>query len=222
MKFVIDNPPNPLKTTTILSHLSQMEMLLKEYSYEELNSRESLGLKKTFQAFKNELEESLFAPKRLESVIHQDPSFDRVAVPKCGTGPNPSSISLKSTVVPSLPIFDLSEFKEESRGDYIYLVELVRLFKQNVTEFIGAYSVHLNNADWENLAFSARKIKAGLSMVQADSLLGCLKKLDEFLHSCNTHDINQLQALKKRFIQEYVRVEAAISAELALMGKEEQ
>ena len=119
----------------------------------------------------------------------------------------------------STPKASLSKMQEECMGDHGFLIELVRLFKQNVLEFIGAYSVHMKNADWESLAFAAHKIKAGVALVEANTLLDIVQKIQALAKTNTTSNAKELETLNKSFIKEYELVEITIDKELESIAK---
>ena len=112
------------------------------------------------------------------------------------------------------PKASLKTIQKESMGDLDFLKELVHLFKQNVLEFIGACSVHIKTADWENLAFAAHKIKAGVALVEAHSLLDIVKKIHALAQSEPTTHGTAFNDLKLTFIKEYELVENALDKEM--------
>ena len=113
----------------------------------------------------------------------------------------------------------LSPMQEECMGDHGFLTELVCLFKQNVLEFIGAYRVHMKSADWESLAFAAHKIKAGVALVEAKSLLDIVQRIHTLAKTNPTSNTLELENLHKSFIREYELVENVIDKELETLGK---
>jgi nitrogen-specific signal transduction histidine kinase/CheY-like chemotaxis protein len=119
----------------------------------------------------------------------------------------------------SSPKASLSTMQEECMGDHGFLTELVCLFKQNVLEFIGAFSVHMKSADWESLAFAAHKIKAGVALVEAKSLLDIVQRIHTLAKTNLTSNTLVLENLHKSFIREYELVENVIDKELETLGK---
>lgn len=72
-----------MKTKDLLSQLSRLERSLEDFSYEELSSNEASSLKKSFQAFKINLEEKVFQPT---SSLRADTNFD--SEKECPANPN--------------------------------------------------------------------------------------------------------------------------------------
>ena len=117
------------------------------------------------------------------------------------------------------PTASLRTMQEECMGDHGFLKELVRLFKQNILEFIGAYSVHMKNADWEHLTLAAHKIKAGVALVEANTLLGMVKNIHALAKTNPASNVIVLENLKVSFIKEYELVEKAIDIEMETLEK---
>lgn len=107
---------------------------------------------------------------------------------------------------------NLKPLIEECSGELDFFEELVRLFKVNVIEFIGAYSVHLKNSDYEGIAFASHKLKSGLRMIQANSLLSLILRIEEL--SKEKKSLEELKDLKTAFLEEYELVEEHIDTEL--------
>ncbi len=100
----------------------------------------------------------------------------------------------------------------DSSEDVVVLEDLVLLFKKNVDEFIANAEIQLNEEDVEGLAFSSHKIKAGLVMTRANSLL---KTILEIQNGCNEFpDWKHLEFLYVRFVNDYPKVERAIDKAL--------
>ncbi|EAR01289.1 hybrid sensor histidine kinase/response regulator [Maribacter sp. HTCC2170] len=118
----------------------------------------------------------------------------------------------KSKMDVNLKKVNLKPLIEECMGELDFFEELVRLFKVNVIEFIGAYSVHLKNEDYEGIAFASHKLKSGLKMVQADYLLTIVLRIEEL--SKKEQNLLELKELKTAFLEEYGLVEEAIDIEL--------
>ncbi len=110
------------------------------------------------------------------------------------------------------PEIDLSSMLEDCLGEIDLLENLVLLFKQNVFEFIRAASCHLKNKDLEQLAFAAHKIKAGLAMMQSDSLHSIIVTMEQCCK--DKADKEQLDFLYASFLREYPKTESAIDVQM--------
>ena len=119
---------------------------------------------------------------------------------------NPNILNHKSEVV------NLSNLLEECMGQLEILEEIISLFKQNALEFIGNVRIHLQNSDTEQIGFSAHKIKSGLKMLQAASLLAIVEKIQKCCHA--DVDFKHLQLLYDSFLVEYPMTEKAIDMEM--------
>ncbi|MCP4977759.1 MAG: response regulator [Maribacter sp.] len=111
---------------------------------------------------------------------------------------------------------DLSKILDDCMGDYELLGNLIRLFKQNALEFIGAYRIHIKNKDLEALAFAAHKLKSGLGMLQANTLLSIVEQVQKF--SKDGSNLVELEKLKANFLEEYSVVECVIDYEMEKLG----
>ena len=97
---------------------------------------------------------------------------------------------------------------EDCMGQMDLLDELVRLYKQNALEFIGAAKCHLQNRDFEALEFVLHKIKSGLAMMQTDSLHSLVVQMH---HGCkHERDLKHLEFLYGCFLEEYPKIEKMI------------
>ena len=165
--------------------------MLKDYSYEELKSEEAAYLKKSFQSFKNSLEEMLF----------------RSSIPSRKT----DSLNIENERFE----LDLSYILDDCLGEFGLLENLVLLCKRNTLEFIGAANSHIKNKDLDQLGFAAHKIKAGLAMMKLKGLHSIVLQIED---CCRNHnDYKQLELLYERFLKEYPVIEKAIDLEMKKM-----
>jgi HPt (histidine-containing phosphotransfer) domain-containing protein len=101
---------------------------------------------------------------------------------------------------------------EECMGQSELLDELVRLFKQNILEFIGKVKVHLQSNNIQGVDFAVHKIKSCLKMMEAYSLS---EICDSMSQVCKTNnDLKYLTFLFEQFLNEYPEVEKALDQEL--------
>jgi len=105
------------------------------------------------------------------------------------------------------PMVDLAPLKEECQGQTKLLKELVRLFKQNALEFIGAVKIHLQGGNLQGVGFAADKIKPCLKMVHANTLL---KIVEQIVMECGSNNEDLINRLYLQFVEEYPLVEMAI------------
>ena len=91
-------------------------------------------------------------------------------------------------------IVDLDPILEECLGKTELLDELIRLFEQNILEFIGKTKMHLQSRNIQGVGFAAHKIKSSLKMLHVH---GLIKICEEMILECRTS--NNLDQLKNTF-----------------------
>lgn len=103
---------------------------------------------------------------------------------------------------------NLKPILEECLGQTELLDELIRLFKQNIFEFIGKVKMHLQSNNIQGIGFAAHKIKSSLKMLETETLSDICEQISEV---CKTNsDHKDLKSLYNRFLEEYPNVEAHI------------
>lgn len=112
---------------------------------------------------------------------------------------------------------DLVPVLEDCMGQVSMLEDLIILYKQNVLEFIGATRIHLEQEDFEGLAFASHKVKCGLKMLNTQSLTALVEQIHTI--SRTNQDLKHLKFLHQCFLEEYPVVEAAIDCELLKLKK---
>lgn len=112
----------------------------------------------------------------------------------------------KSTVI------NLNKVFEDCFGEIEMLTELVRLFKQNVFEFIGAVKISLANDDLKEVSLAAHKLKAGLAMMKADHLRNLIIEIES---NCKSNNKTEVVRLYDEFLEAYPENEVAMDRELA-------
>ncbi|MEM8928728.1 MAG: ATP-binding protein [Bacteroidota bacterium] len=107
---------------------------------------------------------------------------------------------------------DLTPILEECLGKTELLDELIRLFEQNILEFIGKTKMHLQSRNIQGVGFAAHKIKSSLKMLHVN---GLIKICEEMIVECRTsNDLYRLKTLFEEFVTKYPKVEMAIGLEL--------
>ncbi|MEM1260443.1 MAG: response regulator, partial [Bacteroidota bacterium] len=107
---------------------------------------------------------------------------------------------------------DLTPILEECLGKTELLDELIRLFEQNILEFIGKTKMHLQSRNIQGVGFAAHKIKSSLKMLHVN---GLIKICEEMIVECRTsNDLCRLKTLFEEFVTKYPKVEMAIGLEL--------
>lgn len=134
---------------------------------------------------------------------HTKKSSQRQSNPK-GTAPEAKEIQ-PDALVNLAPIF------KECLEQKALLEELLRLFEQNILEFVGKTKMHLQSRNLQGIGFAAHKIKASLKMLRAHSLLDITEEIAVECKGNGNYD--HLNALFEAFLTEYPRVETAISQE---------
>lgn len=104
----------------------------------------------------------------------------------------------------------LKDLLEECMGQVDLLKELVRLFKENILEFIGHTKIGLQNEDIKGIGFASHKIKSGLRMLKIDGLLLIVEQMNT---TCkNDGDLKYLSFLYDQFLDEYPKIEQVIDS----------
>ena len=111
---------------------------------------------------------------------------------------------------------DLTALLEECYGELDMLQELVRLFKQNIYEFIGAVKIAIGNNNFEEIHQAAHKIKAGLALMKTNELKQIIIAIED---SAKKSNITEIEQLFTQFLQEYPLKEVFIDQELAKLKK---
>ena len=130
---------------------------------------------------------------------------------------NGSSDDNKAGQTGSESTFNLNSVLKDCMGELELLEELIGLYKRNALEFIGNVKMKLQNGDVEGVEFAAHKIKCGLKMMQTMELFSIVEQLNTTAKT--TKDINHMQFLLNRFVQEYPKAEEMIDEELGRLNK---
>jgi len=109
---------------------------------------------------------------------------------------------------------DLQPVLEDCMGQMELLEELVRMFKQNIWEFIGSAKVNLMNEDFGALELACQKIMPSLRMMKTNGLLEVTQQVSRL---CKTDkDVRHLNFLYDQFLQEYPRIQEQIDFEMEM------
>lgn len=109
---------------------------------------------------------------------------------------------------------DLQPVLEDCMGQVDLLEELVRMFKQNIFEFVGSAKVNLMNENYDELELSCQKIMPSLRMMKTSGLLEVTQQISRL---CNTdRDRKHLDFLYDQFLKEYPRIEEQIDFEMEI------
>nr|WP_299382103.1 hypothetical protein [Allomuricauda sp.] len=104
---------------------------------------------------------------------------------------------------------------DECMGQMELLEELVRIYKQNILEFIGRIKVHLQTENFRGVDFACQKIQACLKMMKTVSLLEITEQMSTVCKTDN--DIKYLNFLYQQFLVEYPKVEELVDFEIEVL-----
>lgn len=111
---------------------------------------------------------------------------------------------------------DLRELLQECYGEIEMIEELVRLFKQNIYEFIGAVKIAICNQNFEEIYQASHKIKAGLALMNTNDLKRLIIGIEE---GAKNTELAKIELLFTQFIVQYPLKEAQIDKELKKLKK---
>lgn len=95
------------------------------------------------------------------------------------------------------------------------LEELIRLYKQNILEFIGGIKVHLQTKNFRGVDIACQKIQPCLRMMKTVSLLEITNQMSTVCKTDN--DIKYLNFLYNQFLVEYPKVEELVDFEIDVL-----
>lgn len=107
---------------------------------------------------------------------------------------------------------DLTPILDECMGELELLEELISIFERNALEFMGTAKIHIQNTDFAQLVFSSHKIKAGLAMMQTDSLHSIVVQIEN--NAKHEKDSKHIKFLFDCFAEEYPMVQQALNQAL--------
>ncbi|TLF43978.1 hybrid sensor histidine kinase/response regulator [Maribacter aurantiacus] len=133
--------------------------------------------------------------------------------------PKESKALLKTGVITGNPAttVNLQGVLADCCGEIVVLEELIRLFKQNVYEFIGSVKIDLKQNKLKEIGFAAHKLKAGLKMLQLEKLVDIMIQMQA---STEALDEIKLRALFETFLQQYPEYEKQIDSAFAQIKKQ--
>lgn len=246
-------------TTELLRYLEKLEIGLSSFSYEELSTSEAGELKKTFNEFKNGLEDKVFgvAPMDELEVIYEEigiskpkvenPTDYKTTLGKVGEMLqqfDSSELSIKhrrlleevkklskipqesdddiqsierTLIAKSTEQIDLRPLWEECMEQIDLLEELVRLYKQNIFEFVGKVKVNLQSRNVRGIDFSCQKVGPSLRMMRCQTLLEITEQMSKICKSDN--DLKHLNFLYNEFLGEYPKVQDVLDKKMDTLRK---
>lgn len=255
-------------TRELLTYLEKLEIGLSNFSYEELGTVEAGKLKRSFDTFKNGLENRVFGVsemKQLDVIYEQigiqgamKPSLedktltdtelllslissledtpltkkqDKIVKTLKETGqrlamkdsnPIKSNMPLKTLQIEknlesllATHKVDLTPVLKECAGEMELLEELIRLYKQNIVEFIGSLKINLNIENFRGVEFACQKIQPCLRMMKTVSLLEITNQIIAVCKADN--DSKYLNFLYDQFLVEYPKVEELVDFEVEVL-----
>ena len=128
---------------------------------------------------------------------------------------NPQLMEKNLESLMATPKVNLKPVLEECMGQMELLEELVRIYKQNVLEFIGKIKVHLQTKNFRGVDFACQKIQACLKMMKTVSLLEITEQMSTVCKTDN--DIKYLNFLYQQFLVEYPKVEELVDFEIDVL-----
>lgn len=75
---------------------------------------------------------------------------------------------------------DLAYLKEISRGDNVFIREMIQVFIEETPKAINNLEQHLNNRDWKMLRAVAHKMKPSFSFVGLKDLQDIINSVEEY------------------------------------------
>jgi signal transduction histidine kinase/CheY-like chemotaxis protein len=112
---------------------------------------------------------------------------------------------------------NLSALLQECYGEIEMLEELVRLFKQNIYEFIGVVNTAISNQNFEEIYQASHKIRAGLAFMNTNDLKKLIVGMEE---GANNTELAKIELLFAQFLAQYPLKEAQIDRELKRLKKD--
>ncbi|MER3373597.1 MAG: hypothetical protein RIM83_03085 [Allomuricauda sp.] len=256
-----------METRELLTYLEKLEIGLSNFSYEELGTVEAGELKKSFEVFKQGLENKVFGVpemKQLEVIYERvgiQGSEGRPSTSKDGDVTHQTLLSLIDTLdkTPLSPKqkeivstlrhvaqglnkkstenirksgkmksierslessfssnnINLRPVLDDCMGQMELLEELVKLFKQNVLEFVGSAKIHLQNENFNALDLSCQNVQSCLRMMKTDGLLEITQEIITLCRTDNDHKHHSF--LYEQFVKEYPKVEEQVDFEMELL-----
>ncbi|PWL38950.1 hypothetical protein DKG77_12035 [Flagellimonas aquimarina] len=131
------------------------------------------------------------------------------------TIPNTKVVQENLESVFSTQKVNLKPVLTECMGQMELLEELIRLYKQNILEFIGGLKVHLQTKNFRGVDFACQKIQPCLRMMKTVSLLEITNQMSTVCKTDN--DIKYLNFLYNQFLVEYPKVEELVDFEIDVL-----
>lgn len=109
----------------------------------------------------------------------------------------------------------LKSVLEECMGHMDLMEEVVRMFKQNLLEFIGCSKIQLEKGDFAALGLACQKVVPSLRMMKT---LGLLETVQQMAVRCSTdQDLRHLDFLYGQFITEFPGIQEQVDFEMEIL-----
>jgi len=170
-----------LKAKKLLFHLSQMEIILTEYSFEELTSKEGFHLKNSFESFKKCLDSLLFKPATSTSRESYASNGDQEVLSK---RPMESKTSTNSTML----IAKVSHEIRTPLNGIIGFTDLLReegLSKKQLTKINAIQSASNSLMEIINELLDYSKLSSGLGNFESNNFK-FQNVVNDVVYLCNT------------------------------------
>lgn len=133
--------------------------------------------------------------------IHSDnTSHERIIKKTAPVNISPKNEEQGSIVIPY----------KECDGDINMIEELTLLLKKNIIEFIKKVKPAIENNDFRSIEFATHKIKAGLKIFKANSLISTIDKMH--VMSTNGKEMPEIKTLFVKFLEKYPKVDKEINS----------
>lgn len=109
----------------------------------------------------------------------------------------------------------LKSVLEECMGQMDLMEEVVRMFNQNLVEFIGCAKVQLATGDLANLGLACQKVIPSLRMIKSYGLLETAQQMS--VHCRTDMDRRHLEFLYDQFVMEFPGIQQQVDFEMELL-----
>jgi len=204
-----------------ISEMRQLESIYKKVGIQSLDSKKfTESDAKRFLSLINRLEETNLSNEQKELVKELQELASQSSEKPQNQHKNTDRMSDLEFIEKSLQAgfanqrVDLKPVLEDCMGQMELLEELVRMFKQNMFEFIGSAKVNLMNENFDELQLSCQKTMPTLRMMNIHGLLEVVQQISRL---CKTdRDKKYLTFLYDQFLQEYPQIQEQIDFEMEM------
>ncbi|MBO0323257.1 hypothetical protein J0X14_13190 [Muricauda sp. CAU 1633] len=200
-----------------ISEMKQLEVIYERIGIQGAEKKSSTSADQTLSALIDALEKTQLSPAQKEIVSELRQVAQNLNMNHTEIDMSSKIRSLEKSLESSFSSnnINLKPVLEDCMGQMELMEELVKLFKQNVLEFIGSAKVHLQNENFNALDLSSQKVQSCLRMMKTD---GLLEITQEIIALCRTDNDRKHHAfLYEQFVQEYPKVEEQVDFEMELL-----